>query len=56
MTELHAPVYVVDDDASMRESLASLIASAGLRVETFASASEFLARSRTELPAVSSST
>ena len=39
-----AVVYVVDDDASVREALGSLIRSAGLEVETFASAQEFLAR------------
>jgi len=50
MSETHAPVYVVDDDVAIRESLASLIRSAGLRVETFASAPEFLTRSRTALP------
>lgn len=37
-------VFVVDDDLSMREALSSLIRSAGLRVETWASAAEFLAR------------
>src|SRR2546430_12710048 len=41
---------MVDDDLSMRESVASLIRSAGLKVETFASAKEFLVRSRTRLP------
>ena len=35
-------VYVVDDSASLRKSLACLIKSAGLAVETFASAKEFL--------------
>jgi DNA-binding NtrC family response regulator len=37
------PVYVVDDDSSVRESLQRLIRSAGWRVETFGSAREFLA-------------
>lgn len=37
-------VYVVDDDASIRESLSSLIRSAGMAVEVFASPLEFLAR------------
>jgi FixJ family two-component response regulator len=37
-------VFVVDDDASLREGLSSLIRSIGLRVETFASAAEFLQR------------
>jgi len=35
-------VFVVDDDVSVRESLEALIRHAGLRVETFASAWEFL--------------
>jgi FixJ family two-component response regulator len=35
-------VYVVDDDASVREALSSLIRSIGLDVETFGSADEFL--------------
>src|SRR3954452_3702543 len=50
MGETQAPVYVVDDDLSMRESVASLIRSAGLEVEAFASANEFLTRSRAKLP------
>jgi FixJ family two-component response regulator len=37
-------VFVVDDDASVREALSSLIRSIRLRVEAFASAREFLAR------------
>jgi len=37
-------VYVIDDDASMRESLQSLFASVGLRAETFGSALEFLGK------------
>jgi FixJ family two-component response regulator len=39
-------VFIVDDDASMREALSSLIRSVGLRVETFGSAQEFLRRHR----------
>ena len=38
MTETDAMVFVVDDDAPMRESLKNLIRSVGLRVELFASA------------------
>ena len=45
-----AIVLVVDDDVSVREALGSLIRSAGLRVETFASAQEFLARPRVDAP------
>lgn len=36
-------VFVVDDDASMREALGSLFRSVGMRVELFASPAEFLA-------------
>lgn len=36
-------VFVVDDDESVRESLQSLLRSAGLKVETFVSALQFLA-------------
>ena len=44
-------IAVVDDDLSVREGLESLIRSAaGCRVETFASAQEFLARPNTEAP------
>jgi len=50
LPEPDAIVWVVDDDASVREALRSLIRSAGLRVETLASAQEFLARPRVEAP------
>jgi two-component system response regulator AtoC len=50
MSETTPSVYVVDDDAGMRESVEGLIRSAGLRVETFASAQEFLVRARVEPP------
>jgi len=50
LTEPQAIVFVVDDDVSVREALSSLIRSAGLRVATFASAQEFLARERPDLP------
>ena len=43
-------VFVVDDDVSVRESLDLLIKLAGWQPETFASASEFLARPRTATP------
>ncbi|MBF4560350.1 response regulator transcription factor [Pseudomonas sp. p50] len=35
-------VFVVDDDASIRDALSNLFRSVGIRVETFASAAEFL--------------
>ena len=50
MTEPEAIILVVDDDVSVREALGGLIRSAGLRVETFATAQEFLARPRPNAP------
>ena len=45
MTAPAAPlVFVVDDDASVRKSLARLIKTAGYEAEVFASVAEFLAR------------
>ena len=43
-------MFVVDDDASVREALERLIRSAGLKVESFASAEEFLNRPRADAP------
>jgi FixJ family two-component response regulator len=50
MTEPDRLVFVVDDDAPLRESLADLLRSIGLRVETFASAQEFLQSKRPDVP------
>ena len=50
MPDTQAIVFVVDDDASVREALGRLIRSAGLRVEAFASAEEFLNRPRANAP------
>jgi FixJ family two-component response regulator len=50
MSETEAMVFVVDDDAPMRESLKNLIRSVGLQVELFASAQEFLRSKRPDLP------
>ena len=48
----HDPiVYVVDDDLSVRQALGSVIRSTGLRVETFASARDFLRHPRADAPA-----
>jgi FixJ family two-component response regulator len=44
--ESKAIIFVVDDDVSMREALESLIRSVGFKVETFASAQDFLVRRR----------
>jgi FixJ family two-component response regulator len=43
-------VFVVDDDVSVRESLELLILSEGWHPETFASAEDFLGRSRSDGP------
>jgi FixJ family two-component response regulator len=43
-------VFVVDDDVSVRESLAALIRWAGWQPETFSSAADFLARGRNDAP------
>ncbi len=43
-------MFVVDDDISVRESLELLIRTAGWRVETFSSATDFLAYPRTSVP------
>jgi len=51
LRESDADIAIVDDDVSVRESLRSLIRSAGWRAQTFASAQEFLARSDTDSPA-----
>jgi FixJ family two-component response regulator len=48
--ESDAVIAIVDDDPSVREGLSSLIRSAGLQIETFASAQEFLARPGAEAP------
>jgi RNA polymerase sigma factor (sigma-70 family) len=44
-------VFVVDDDAAVRRSVERLIRSVGLRVESFASAQEFLRREPPDGPA-----
>jgi FixJ family two-component response regulator len=43
-------VFVVDDDTGVREALASLIGSVGLRVECFAAPPEFLRRRDSDCP------
>jgi len=51
MNESDPIVFVVDDDASVRDAVKRLIASVGLRVETFGSTGEFLAANRPQAPA-----
>jgi FixJ family two-component response regulator len=43
-------VFVVDDDADVREAIAGLLKSVGLRAETFGTAQEFLNRDPSEGP------
>jgi FixJ family two-component response regulator len=52
MIKEQAVVFVIDDDASVREGLEDLFRSVGLGVESFASTGEFLER---ELPNIPSS-
>jgi FixJ family two-component response regulator len=51
MAPVYATVFVVDDDASVRDALGSLIRSVGLHVRLFASAHEFLDSPKPEAPA-----
>lgn len=50
MTEQQSIVYVIDDDESVRDSLADLLNSVGHQVESFGSAHEFLAAARADVP------
>lgn len=50
MKSSNAVVYVVDDDVSVREALASLIGSVSLNVECFASPQDFLRRRTRDAP------
>ena len=50
MKDTDAIVFVVDDDPSIREAIESLIRLAGLRVETFGTAQEFLRSKRPDAP------
>ena len=50
MTELKSTVVVIDDDVSVRESLANLFRSVGLDVQLFSSGPEFLKAGRPESP------
>jgi FixJ family two-component response regulator len=48
--EPQSVVFVIDDDAGLRESLKSLLNSVGLHVEVFASAAQFLAAKLPNVP------
>jgi FixJ family two-component response regulator len=51
MTEAEPIVFIVDDDLSVRRSTERLIRAAGLKVQTFTSAREFLNNPRPQGPA-----
>jgi FixJ family two-component response regulator len=51
MTDPDPIVFVVDDDAAVRDAIKRLISSVSLRVETFGSTREFLSAKRPEAPA-----
>ncbi len=50
MSESDPMVYVLDDDASVRDALARLLRSVGLKPDLSASAQEFLQKQRPEVP------
>ena len=50
MADIDPVVFVVDDDSSVRDSLALLVESTGWRPETFGSGREFLSRPRVLAP------
>jgi FixJ family two-component response regulator len=43
-------VFIIDDDANVRASIAGLLKSVGLRSETFGTAQEFLSKTRSDGP------
>jgi FixJ family two-component response regulator len=51
MKEPDPIVFVIDDDALIRDGIHSLVKSVGLRVETFASAQDFMHAKRPDAPA-----
>ena len=51
MSDADSVVFIVDDDAQVRDSLANLCRSVDLPAETFSSTGEFLRRDRPDIPA-----
>src|ERR1700733_3691611 len=49
-TQTDSMVFVVDDDASIRDAVRSLLKSVGLRSESFGSTEEFVRAVRPEMP------
>ncbi|HTT65686.1 MAG TPA: response regulator transcription factor [Bryobacteraceae bacterium] len=50
MNSEDAVVFIIDDDASVRKGLTSLLRSVGLKVEVFGTAQEFLSSERPDAP------
>ncbi len=50
MNEETPVVFIVDDDASVREALDDLLRSVGLRVESFESTQDFISKNRPDAP------
>jgi FixJ family two-component response regulator len=50
MTESRPVIFIVDDDASVRDAVGNLLDSLGLQAQTFASAEEFLKVNRPDAP------
>ena len=50
MIEMYSLVFIVDDDASVRDALKRLIRSVGLHVESFSSATDFLRWPKVDVP------
>ncbi len=50
MTETNSIVFVVDDDASVRDAIANLLESVGVRAQMFGSTEEFVRATRPEIP------
>ncbi len=50
MAEFPSRVFVVDDDASVRDALSNLLEAVGLHAEVFASTEGFLNRERSDVP------
>jgi FixJ family two-component response regulator len=50
MTEANPIVFVVDDDASVRDAIGNLLESVGVRAHMFGSTEEFMHARRPEVP------
>jgi len=50
MTEPNPVVFVIDDDARVRDAIGTLLRSVGLEVDLFASPQEFLERRQSDVP------